>query len=197
MESLDGAARHQSCMVRPMLPDGAVFVLPKCPINTATSGRPVRPIVADDLLLSEPKKERGTTEVEEQQASEEQTTGPALVAPDVILETTPPTPPMPPERKRLPNGETSAAAEQNTTSRPAAASFSRDCVYVPGKGYRVKAESIPGVAWYRHWRQIRDRGLPYGKDGYFIRELPSEFPPPVDNGEQPVDNFSGRTTGSR
>jgi hypothetical protein len=174
LESLDGAARHQSCMVRPMLPDGAVFVLPKSPIITATSGRPVRPIVADDLLLSELKKERGTDEVEEQQASEEQGIGPALVAPDANPETTPPTPPLPPERKRLPNGEPSAPAERNTARQPV---VRPDSVYIPGKGYRVKAESIPGVAWYRHWRQIRDRGLPYGKDGYFILELPSEWPP--------------------
>lgn len=170
LESIDGAARHQTCMVRPMLPDGAVFVLPKTPIITATSGRPVRPILADDLLLSEPKKESGTDEVEEQQASQGQGIGPALVAPDAIPETTPPTPPLPPERKRLPNGEVSAAPHPVTSP------------------VWVLAESQAGMAWLRYWKLNRMLGCAVGKRGYFIVPLVSEFPPddPVSLANDPI-----------
>ena len=34
-----------------------------------------------------------------------------------------------------------------------------------------------GLAWRRYWAKHGQRGLPVGRDGYFIHNLPSEWPP--------------------
>jgi hypothetical protein len=155
VQSIDGKKRGTTCMVRPILADGAVYELPKKPDIPDSSVRGGRTELSDDLLLTRTKKERGKPENE---ASK--TTGQPLVAADVVSSPQPEPPPLPPE-KALGNGEVAEPPEPNTANRPC----------------RVQAESQPGMAWLRHWSKHRERGLPVDKFGYFTRALPSEWPP--------------------
>lgn len=44
-------------------------------------------------------------------------------------------------------------------------------------GFRVDSSSPAGEAWSRYWSGQRLRGQPIGRDGYFIRRLPTLWPP--------------------
>ena len=43
-------------------------------------------------------------------------------------------------------------------------------------GFRVHSDRPNGEAWRRYWAKHGLRSLPVGRDGYFIRRLPSEWP---------------------
>ena len=44
-------------------------------------------------------------------------------------------------------------------------------------GFRVDADKPNGEAWLRYWARHGQRSLPVGRDGWFIRRLPTEWPP--------------------
>jgi hypothetical protein len=44
-------------------------------------------------------------------------------------------------------------------------------------GFRVEADADNGLAWRRYWAKHQQRGWPVGRDGYFVRNLPTLWPP--------------------
>jgi hypothetical protein len=93
-----------------MLPDGAVFELPKKPDNPDTSGRPGRPILADDLLLRASSKTPPTPQTAQDNRPVKEI-GRPLVAADVVPDGPPRSPPPPPEGKGLSNEGVAAPPE--------------------------------------------------------------------------------------
>ena len=85
VESVDGRERHMTCMVRPILPDGPVFVMPKMAAIPDTSGQQGRPILADNLLLTEPLHTE-TFPPYPPQSEQQKECGPSLVARDTSPE---------------------------------------------------------------------------------------------------------------